>query len=144
MDSICIFEATRPLTEYLEAANRLLPQLSRTAQPLTMDLLSDIVSSGHIHLFFLRVNGLLAGMCTLAVYASPTGCKAWIDDLVVDSGQRGRHLGRQLLDHAVNAARQASPCTLMLTSRPSRTAANRLYRTAGFENKKTNVYRMEL
>lgn len=41
-------------------------------------------------------------------------------------------------------ARRMSPATLMLTSRPSRAAANALYLAAGFEPKQTNVYKIEL
>ncbi len=48
------------------------------------------------------------------------------------------------LFHAMGYARRMSPATLMLTSRPSRAAANALYLAAGFEPKETNVYKIEL
>lgn len=83
-------------------------------------------------------------MTTLAVYRTPSGTKAWIEDVVVDGSMRGKSLGRALLDHAMGYARRMSPATLMLTSRPSRAAANALYLAAGFESKQTNVYKIEL
>jgi ribosomal protein S18 acetylase RimI-like enzyme len=49
-----------------------------------------------------------------------------------------------LLKKAVELARAAGAKTLDLTSRPSREAANRLYRRCGFEIRETNVYRMDL
>lgn len=63
---------------------------------------------------------------------------------MVDESMRGRSLGRMLLDHTIGHARRMSPVTLMLTSRPSREAANAMYRAAGFEPKQTNVYKIEL
>ena len=83
-------------------------------------------------------------MCTLATYLAPTGRKAWIEDVVVDSQMRGQKLGRQLIDRVVDEARRLAPCSLMLTSRPARVAANALYKSAGFEQRETNVYKRVL
>ena len=44
----------------------------------------------------------------------------------------------------VERARQLGAKTVDLTSRPSREAANHLYRKAGFEVRDTNVYRLRL
>ena len=83
-------------------------------------------------------------MLTLGTYLSPTGRKAWIEDVVVDSAYRGKGYGKMLVEHAIEYARTLSPCTLMLTSNPARIAANELYRASGFEQKITNVYKMSL
>ena len=83
-------------------------------------------------------------MLTLGKYYSPTGCKAWIEDVVVDNAYRGQGLGRMLVEEAIEQARGWGAETLMLTSNPKRIAANALYRSLGFEPKETNVYRMVL
>ena len=83
-------------------------------------------------------------MLTVGNYFSPTGRKAWIEDVVVDSSMRGKGYGAMLVNHAIDYVRTLTPCTLMLTSNPSRIAANELYRTRGFEPKHTNVYKMSL
>ena len=83
----------------------------------------------------------IVAMCTLATYLAPTGRKAWIEDVVVDSQMRGQKLGRLLIDRVVDEARRLAPCSLMLTSRPARVAANALYKSAGFEQRETNVYK---
>lgn len=83
-------------------------------------------------------------MTTLAIYRIPTGCRAWIEDVVVDSEFRGMQLGRLLIEKTIEVARRLSPCTLMLTSRPSRVAANKLYQSIGFQYKETNAYKMTL
>ena len=64
-----------------------------------------------------------------------------MEDVVVDSSARGQGAGRALVEAAVAHAGELGARTVDLTSRPSREAANRLYRRAGFELRETNVYR---
>ena len=64
---------------------------------------------------FLLDDNTIAGMATVGICRSPTGSKAWLE---VDK--------------------------LMLTSHPSRIAANNLYRSIGFEQYETNMYRLKL
>jgi ribosomal protein S18 acetylase RimI-like enzyme len=68
----------------------------------------------------------------------------WVEDVVVDETLRGRSLGRRLVEHAIEYASRCGKVTLMLTSRPSREAANALYRSSGFSLKETNVYKKDL
>ena len=98
----------------------------------------------HSHLFLLFHGGSIVGMLTVGIYLSPTGSKAWIEDVVVEEASRGLGLGRMLVAHAIDFCRQQQVDTLMLTSNPKRIAANTLYRSLGFEQKETNVYRMVL
>jgi ribosomal protein S18 acetylase RimI-like enzyme len=53
-------------------------------------------------------------------------------------------VGEALNRAALDRARALGARTVDLTSRPSREAANRLYRRIGFEQRETNVYRFEL
>lgn len=138
------FEATEAKAEYLESINMLLPQLSQSAHPMTLAALNTIITSPHTHLLLLQLEGKIMGMCTLAIYYAPTGSKAWIEDVVIDNSMRGKKLGRLLIEHAVASARRYSPCTLMLTSRPARVAANAMYQSVGFEQKTTNVYKLKV
>jgi ribosomal protein S18 acetylase RimI-like enzyme len=91
-----------------------------------------------------RLDGEVVGSLTLAFYRIPTGLKAWIEDVVVDDTARGRGLGEALNRAALDEARRRGAKDVSLTSRPSREAANRLYRRIGFEPRETNVYRYTL
>ena len=144
MKDILFFEINEPLPEYVTSINRLIRQLSTNAKELSVDDLAIIVNDCNSHLYLLSVDGTIAGMCTLAVYNAPTGRKAWIEDVVVDSEYRGNRLGRLLVDKTIGECRRFAPCTLMLTSRPARVAANCMYKSAGFNNKTTNVYTMKI
>lgn len=83
----------------------------------------------------------ILGILTLVTFRIPTGQRAWIEDVVVDSRARGQGAGRQLVETALAHAKQAGCRTVDLTSHPSRQAANRLYQKCGFQARNTNVYR---
>jgi len=62
---------------------------------------------------------------------------------VVDQDARGRGVGEKLSLDAIRLANELGARTVDLTSRPSREAANRLYRRLGFVERESNVYRFE-
>jgi ribosomal protein S18 acetylase RimI-like enzyme len=127
--------------ELIEAFNRLIPQLSSSSPPPSHDHLAALVGSEDTVLFIARVDGRILGSLTLALYRIPTGTKAWIEDVVVDVEARGRGVGEMLNRAALDEARARGAKNVSLTSRPSREAANSLYRRIGFEPYDTNVYR---
>lgn len=118
--------------------------LSPQAETLTETAFREILASPESHLFFACHGETPAGMLTLGCYKSPTGSKAWIEDVVVDPVFRGQGIGKALVEHAIRFAASCGAGSLMLTSNPSRIAANRLYQSLRFERKETNVYRMKL
>lgn len=145
--SVEVCEVTEVTPEVVEAFERLIPQLSSSNPPPTADELADIVVSPASILFVARDrsnNGRIVGSLTLALFRIPTGCRAWIEDVVVDHEARGRGVGEALNQHALERARRAGARTVDLTSRPSREAANRLYQRIGFVERSTNVYRYTL
>ena len=88
-------------------------------------------------------DGHVMGCASLCVFDSPTGRKASVEDVVVSSSCRGRGIGRQLVEAIIDYARlELAPVEIHLTSRPHRVAANELYRSLGFQQKETNVYRL--
>jgi ribosomal protein S18 acetylase RimI-like enzyme len=127
----------------VEAFAALIPQLSSSSPPTSRAELVEMIRSEADTLFVARdVDGRIVGTLTLAVFRIPTGVRAWIEDVVVDDGARGKGVGDALVDAAVIKARAAGAKTVDLTSRPSREAANRLYVRKGFELRTTNVYRI--
>jgi ribosomal protein S18 acetylase RimI-like enzyme len=131
--------------EVLAALNALLPQLSSSAKPLTGEQLAEMVGSDASHVLVARGDdGAVLGSMTLVVFRIPTGVRAWIEDVVVDGDARGSGVGEALNRAALDLAARLGARTVDLTSRPSREAANRLYRKLGFEPRETNVYRIDL
>ena len=142
MEELRIFELDSVDERYVCAVNALLPQLSSSPHRFGTEELRAIVESASSHLFIAECAGRVCGMLTLGEYMAPTGCKMWIEDVVVDEAVRGKSVGRRLVEHACAFAASSGGGVLMLTSRPSRVAANRLYRSCGFSTKETNVYVM--
>jgi ribosomal protein S18 acetylase RimI-like enzyme len=130
--------------EVITALHRLIPQLSSSSTPVSVDELREIVSSDSTVMFLARLDGRIVGSLTLAIFRIPTGIRAWIEDVVVDESARGHGVGEALNTAALNEAKRRGAKTVDLTSRPSREAANRLYRRIGFVARETNVYRYEL
>ncbi|HEV8688057.1 MAG TPA: GNAT family N-acetyltransferase [Gaiellaceae bacterium] len=130
--------------EVLAGLNRLLPQLSATANPVDEQAVTRIVESDATRLLIARnPDGQIIGTLTLAVFRTPTGIRAWIEDVVVDSTARGQGVGEALIRAALAIAAEDGATTIDLTSRASREAANRMYRRIGFAERETNVYRYQ-
>lgn len=128
--------------DLVDSMARLIPQLSRSAPAPDAEALSAIVGSDACHLLVARDDdGTILGSMTLVVFPIPTGIRAWIEDVVVDADARGRGVGEALNREALRIAVGLGARTVDLTSRPSREAANRLYRRIGFVQRDTNVYR---
>ena len=128
--------------ELISAFEVLIPQLSRSNPPPSGDELRAIVESEASTLLIARdETDAIVGSMTLAMFLIPTGRRAWIEDVVVDESARGKGVGRLLNERALEIAMEAGAKTVDLTSRPSREAANRLYKRLGFVERETNVYR---
>lgn len=161
---IHVYAASEVTEDLVRAVHRLLPQLSTSAPALNDAEIEEIVSSPATTLLVARDDeveiegedvrgqaaageasqGPIVGMLTLVVFRIPTGVRAWIEDVVVDSAAGRRGAGEALTRAALDAAGELGAQTVDLTSRPSREVANRLYRKVGFEARATNVYRFKL
>jgi len=142
---VAVTQATTVSDELVAAFARLVPQLSTSAQLPTRAELEQIVSSPAATLLLARdADGQIIGSLTLVVFRTPTGARAWIEDVVVDEAARGQGAGAELIGEAIRLASESGARTLDLTSRPSREAANALYEKVGFRARVTNVYRHEL
>ena len=144
MKSYIILSAQAVDPAHYEAIVRLLKQLTTRPIAFSQSDYEHLILSTNNHLLLLQYTNTIVGMATIAIYSSPTGSKAWIEDVVIDKEHRGCGLGKKLLTHAIGQAKTWGATTIMLTSNPSRIAANELYRSIGFEQKETNVYKMNL
>ncbi|MBP5504721.1 MAG: GNAT family N-acetyltransferase [Bacteroidales bacterium] len=128
------------ITDLLGLMHELDPEIAVSAA-----MLRAAAEDPSTHLFAAVEDSHIIGCASLCVTHSPTGAKGGIEDVVVSSACRGRHLGRALIEHILDyACRELSPIDMHLTSRPSREAANRLYQSLGFFRYDTNVYKLKL
>jgi ribosomal protein S18 acetylase RimI-like enzyme len=143
---VVIEEPGEVTDELIEAFERLTPQLSSSSPAPSAEALAEVIASPATALFMARdgANGAILGSLTLALFRLPTGLRAWIEDVVVDTAARGEGVGAALNEAALVRARDVGARTVDLTSRPTREAANRLYQRLGFVERETNVYRVTL
>ncbi len=129
--------------EIYDAVCWLTKQLSSRQVEPTESSVKAIIDSVNSHLLLMQDDqGNIIGMLTVGIYRSPTGYKAWIEDVVVGDACRGHGYGKTLVEYAIDFIRCLGVDTISLTSNPSRVAANRLYQTLGFSLYETNVYKM--
>ena len=84
------------------------------------------------------------GMGTLVIMHTVVGVRARIEDVVVDEIYRGKGIGEKISKELIALARKKKVRSIELSSRPSRTVANKLYQKLGFKKRDTNVYNLPL
>lgn len=125
----------------IDAANRLLPQLSPGKEITELEFREALENPN----FFILVAEddtktypeKFVGMATIFFQRNLTRWIAEIHDVVVDRDCRGLGIRQQLTEKLLAEARsfaqaKQTKIKLYLTSRPSREAANQLYRNMGF------------
>lgn len=144
--TITVTEAMEATPELAAALAHLIPQLTESSPPPTLDELRALVGSDASSVLVAAddESGAIVGTLTLALFRIPTGLRAWIEDVVVDEAARGQGVAEDLTRYALELARARGASSVELTSRPSRKAANRLYRRLGFVERETNIYRFPL
>ena len=139
-----IYKVIASSAQLSEALERLLPQLSQSAQMPNSQQIEALIASDNTHLFVAELESEIVGMLSLVVVDIPTGRKAWIEDVVVDEKARGLHIGAALVEKAKDVAAELGAKKIYLTSNPSRKAAHALYKKCGFEEYDTSVFRMNI
>jgi ribosomal protein S18 acetylase RimI-like enzyme len=136
---------TRFSKKVFEAALKLLLQLAPDAELISENSFKSLLASKDIYFFIGELdNKEVAGILTIGTMRLLSGKKFWIEDVVVDESHRGKGYGKELMLHAINFLQDLGATSVMLTSRPSRVAANKLYSELGFMRYETNVYKMNM
>lgn len=133
-------------SESLSRINYLLHTLDPDMPDITPERLRKIISEDSFTLFVSENgNRIIDGMLTLTRCHTLGRSKYWIEDVVVDPASRRNGVGRSLVKAAVSHIRETEENSVIyLTSNPSRVPARALYRSEGFEEYDTGVFRLNL
>ena len=137
------------LTDIDNAMTERIGQLlnSLRSVPVTIDevFLEKLLSDDRFNLFVAEDDDRnVMGMLTLTSCPTLAGEKVWVEDVIVDEKFRGKGVGRVLLRAAIDFARNEMKAqAVYLTSNPSRVQARSLYRSEGFEEYETGVFRIK-
>lgn len=129
--------------EIVEAFSILMPQLTAKSEIPDRKYLEEIIETKNTYLF-MACNPDIVGSITVVVTNTPSGSKAWIEDVIVDKNSRGQNVGETLVSFAIGFAKMLNIKSINLTSNPDRIAANKLYQKLGFILRETNVYRLTI
>lgn len=126
--------------------SNLLKQHVSGAPLISVDHLDKIVHSSTSFLFVAKDHSdKIVGMATLLhVPKLDKFYKTEIEDVIVDESQRGKGIGEALVREALDRAKVHGATSVSLTSKPTRVAANNLYKKLGFVQYETNNYKLDL
>lgn len=129
-----------------ERISHLLNSLRSAPVTLEHSQLQELLTKDSFHLFVAEdEEGVIIGMLTLTSCSTLAGDKLWIEDVIVDESRRGHGTGRALLREAISYASYTLKATsITLTSNPSRIQARSLYRSEGFEEYNTGIFKKVL
>lgn len=128
----------------LPSINRLIGQLSKTARTVEFNWMRQVTERSRFLLAVDAETDEPVGMATLTYAYKPTGFFGTIEDVVVAEGYQRKGIGEELVQNLIGEGRRMGMDYVELTSRPSREAAQRLYKKLGFSERETNVFRFEL
>lgn len=128
----------------IEDINKLLFQLTLRARPLSLKALQNILKEKNTFLFVAKDKKRIVGMGTIIIIKALVYTHAYLEDTVIDKEYRGKGIGKKLLQKLIYLAKAKKALRIDGTSRPHRIAADRLYKTLGFQKGDTNVYRLWL
>ena len=102
--------------------------------------INDIVKTNNTVLVACIENGIVLGIALMAKYMVISGQKAWIEDVVVDNKQRGKGIGRKLIECLLNEAKKQNLTEVLLFTENEKQAAIHLYEKLGFKQKESRLY----
>ena len=113
---------------------------------ISPDQIKNAIADSWTHVFAaIDEGGHIRGCAVLCICTLLTGKQATVENVIVSSSCRGKHVGRSMMEFLIDYARtHYGDMVINLTSNPKRIAANNLYRSLGFQQRETNVYKLAI
>jgi len=107
-----------------------------------LERINKLIQSGQLAFYVVESENGVVGMASVIPCRTAVTDKLYIEDVAVLSDSRGMGIGRELMNFAMeDSEKMFGAGTFCLTSRPSRVTARSLYRSLGFEEYETGVFR---
>ena len=142
MDLIVLRQATPAAVNDI---NHLLGQLTQGAAPtLSLQQLARKLSREGFVVVIAKEKDAIVGMASLQFMDVLSGRKAIVEDVIVDESFLRQGIAKRLMEKLISIALKWHASKIDLTSSDPRTAARGLYKSLGFDQRDTNVYRLYL
>lgn len=133
------FELDEPIQIQIK---KLYNQLNATIEqrPLHQILQED----NHVIVAICKEDDKVIGIALLAMYKVISGYRGMVEDVVVDVEQRGKGIGRKLMEKLLEEAKNRDLDEILLFTGHHRTAAINLYKSLGFTLRESGLYNLKL
>lgn len=89
-----------------------------------------------------KIDDKVAGIALLSTYKVISGYRGMVDDVVVDRSQRGKGIGRKLMEKLLEEGKNMGLNEILLFSGHHRTPAIALYKSLGFTMRDSGLYNL--
>lgn len=91
-----------------------------------------------------KIDGIVVGTALLSTYKVISGYRGMVDDVVVDASQRGKGIGRKLMERLLEEAKSIDIDEILLFTGRHRAPAIALYKSLGFTLRESGLYNLRL
>jgi ribosomal protein S18 acetylase RimI-like enzyme len=109
-----------------------------------INLLEILEATNPITLAYCEFNNEIVGIASMCTYKVISGRKGWIEDVVVDSQNRGKGIGRKLMNKLLEEGKRKNLSEILLFTEDHRTSAVNLYADLGFKLKESRIYTLKI
>lgn len=103
-----------------------------------------LAKNNNVVLVICKENSIIYGIALLVTYKVLAGYRGLIEDVVVDADQRGKGIGKKLMNKLLEQAKEIGLNEILLFSGHHRTAAISLYKSMGFTVRNSGIYQLVL
>ena len=121
----------------------LFKQLSPNKQQLPLGKLLNDPANPLVFASF-QEEGKIVGIASMCIYSVISGKKGWIEDVVVDTSQRGKGIGKQLIEFLIEEGKRQELTEIYLFTEDEKKAAIALYQKLGFQRKQSQLYNLKI
>jgi ribosomal protein S18 acetylase RimI-like enzyme len=126
--------------ELAEGIDRLVSQVSSSGATPGRWEFDQMLADGGVVIIVAEMADIVVGLIALAVFRTPTGVHAKIEDLIVDDEAHGRGVAESLARRALRTAASRGARFITVQCPESKPALGRIYERLGFERQGTTSY----
>lgn len=101
-------------------------------------------SDNNVLVIICTIDGNIVGTALLSTYKVISGFRGMVDDVVVDSAQRGKGIGRKLMEKLLEEGKRLDLDEILLFTGHHRAPAIALYKSLGFNMRDSGLYNLRL
>lgn len=107
--------------------------------------LKEILQADNNVLFVIcKIDDTIVGTALLSTYKVISGYRGMVDDVVVDSAQRGKGIGRKLMERLLEEGKKIGLDEILLFTGHHRAPAIGLYKSLGFNLRESGLYNLKI